>query len=158
MEEQREFKHIVRIANTDLDGKKHIVKALCKIKGVGHQFANTVCYLSKIKKTKRTGHLTDEEIKKLDDIVRNPSEFGCPSWLFNRRRSYDDGKDKHLILADLTFTKDNDIKRLKKIKSYRGVRHMLGLPVRGQRTKSNFRKAKGKVMGVKKKKGKSGRV
>jgi small subunit ribosomal protein S13 len=56
------------------------------------------------------------------------------------------------------FTKDNDIKLMRKIKSYKGTRHSAGQPVRGQRTKSNFRKSKGKVMGVKRKAGaKSGR-
>ena len=59
----------------------------------------------------------------------------------------------------LSFTQDNDIKMMKKIKSYKGVRHILGQPVRGQRTKSNFRKNKGKVLGVKRKEGtKPGRV
>ena len=53
----------------------------------------------------------------------------------------------------MSFTQDNDIKMLKKIKSYKGIRHSLGLPVRGQRTRSNFRKNKGKVMGVKRKEG-----
>jgi len=78
--------------------------------------------------------------------------------MLNRRKDYEDGTDKHIILGDLKFTKDNDIKRMKKIKSNKGYRHAWGLPVRGQRTKSNFRKNKGKVTGVKKKSGKSGRV
>jgi small subunit ribosomal protein S13 len=51
----------------------------------------------------------------------------------------------HLITTELDLTIDNDLKRMKKVKSYKGVRHMLGQPVRGQRTKSNFRKNKGKV-------------
>jgi len=157
MAEEKEFKHIVRIANTDVDGNKHLVTALLKIKGVGHQFANMVCFLSKIDKTRKTGYLTEEEIKKLDEIVRNPAKYGCPTWMLNRRHDYEDGKDKHLLLSDLSFTQDNDIKRLRKIKSYRGIRHARGLPVRGQRTKANFRKQKGKVTGVKKKKGKAGR-
>ena len=70
----------------------------------------------------------------------------------NRRRDYDTGEDKHLLIGTLQFSKDNDIKRLKKIKALRGMRHQKGLPVRGQRTKSNFRRNKGKVIGVKKKK------
>ena len=90
--------------------------------------------------------------------MKSPLESGMPLWMVNRRRDYEDNKDKHLVTTDLMFTKDNDLKRLKKIKSYRGVRHTQGLPVRGQRTKSNFRKSKGKVMGVKRKAGaKSGR-
>jgi len=54
----------------------------------------------------------------------------------------------HLVTSELDFAKSNDIRLLKKIKAYRGVRHMYGLPVRGQRTRSNFRRNKGKPMGV----------
>jgi len=78
--------------------------------------------------------------------------------MLNRRKDYETGEDKHLLSSDLAFTKDNDIKMLKKIKSYKGMRHAFGLPVRGQRTRSNFRRNKGKVTGVQKKKIKSGKV
>ena len=74
--------------------------------------------------------------------------------MVNHRKEYESGEDKHLITGTLNFTKDNDLKRLKKIKCLRGARHQKGLPVRGQRTRSNFRKSKGKVVGVKKKGGK----
>jgi hypothetical protein len=54
----------------------------------------------------------------------------------------------HKIGADLKFTQENDIRFMKKIRCYKGIRHSMGQPVRGQRTKSNFRKNKGKVTGV----------
>ena len=54
-----------------------------------------------------------------------------------------------MLSGDLDYTKDMDIKRMKMIKVYKGMRYAFGLPVRGQRTKSNFRKNKGKVQGVK---------
>ena len=60
-------------------------------------------------------------------------------------------EDIHITRADLELATDADIKKLKKSKSYKGLRHQWGLPVRGQKTKSNFRKNKGKVTGVKKK-------
>ena len=152
------FKHLVRIVNTDLDGNKNLAVALKKIKGVGFMFANAVCTLANIEQTKKTGHLTDEETKKLDEIIKNPSKYNIPLWLFNRRKSPEDNSDKHLLTTDLDFTTDNDIKMMKKIKSFRGMRHAYDLPVRGQKTKSNFRKSKGKVMGVKRKSGaKSGK-
>jgi len=149
--EEKEFKHIVRIANTDLDGNKPIAYALRKIKGVGFQFANLICSFAGVNKTQKTGYLAEESINKLNEVVQDPSKFGAPAWMLNRRRNYEDNSSKHLITSDLDFTKDNDIKKMKKIKSYRGVRHMFGLPSRGQRTKSNFRRNKGKVTGVKKK-------
>ena len=153
-----EFRHLVRIANTDLDGNKKIAFALRKIKGIGFQFSNILCGLADVEKNKKTGDLSDEEISKLNDVIKNPSKFNIPVWTFNRRKNYEDDSDKHLITSDLDFTKDNDLKQMKKIKCYRGIRHMFGLPVRGQRTKSNFRRNKGKVTGVKKSKvGKSGK-
>jgi small subunit ribosomal protein S13 len=148
---KEEFQHLVRIVNTDLEGNKQIAYALRKIKGVGFQFANLICSLSGIDKTKKVGYLSEEDIKKLDDVIKNPSKSGVPNWMLNRRRNYEDDANKHLITSDLDFAKDNDIKRMKKIKSYKGVRHMFGLPVRGQRTKSNFRRQKGNVLGVKRK-------
>lgn len=149
---EKEFKHLVRIANTDLEGSKPIAYALRKIKGIGFQFANMICSFSGIEKNKKTGDLTEEDIKKLNGIIADPAKYGAPVWMLNRRKDYEDNSNKHLITSDLDFTKDNDLKRLKKIRSYRGVRHMFGLPVRGQRTKSNFRRNKGKVTGVKKSK------
>ena len=153
MEEKKDFKHLVRIANTDLDGNKLLGYALRNIKGIGFQFANMVCSLAGISKTTKVGNLSDAEVKKLDEIIIDPSKAGAPIWMLNRRKNYEDNSDRHLLSADLTFIQDNDIKRMKKIKSYRGMRHAYGLPVRGQRTKSNFRKSKGKVMGVKRKSG-----
>ncbi len=153
MEEKTEFKHLVRIASADLDGNKVVGYALRNVKRIGFQFANMVCALAGIDKTKKVGNLSDAEIKKLDEIITNPLKAGAPVWMVNRRKDYEDNSDKHLLTADLTFTKDNDVKRMKKIKCYRGMRHAYGLPVRGQRTKSNFRKSKGKVMGVKRKAG-----
>jgi small subunit ribosomal protein S13 len=149
--ELKEFKHLIRIANTDLDGNKPIAFALRKIKGVGFQFANMLCSFAGVDKNKKAGYLTEEDVNKLEQILIEPSKSGAPDWMLNRRRDIEENSNKHIITSDLDFIKDNDIKMLKKIKCYRGIRHMFGLPVRGQRTKSNFRKNKGKVTGVKKK-------
>ena len=151
-EQKSEFKHIVRIANTDLKGDKNTLYSLRKIRGVGFMFANMACSLSKVEGSKKVGELSAEEVSRLDSVIKDPKKFNVPKWILNRRKDYETGEDKHIILGDLKFTTDNDIKRLKKIKSYRGTRHASGLPVRGQRTKSNFRKNKGKVsLGVVKK-------
>lgn len=156
---KQELKYFVRIANTDLDGNKSIKQTLTKIKGIGFMFSNAILNTTSIEKTKKTGYLSDEEAAKIESVIKDPSKFSIPSWLLNRKKDPEDNADKHLIGPTLTFTQDNDIKMMKKIKSYRGVRHSLGQPVRGQRTKSNFRKNKGKVMGVKKKdSSKAGRV
>lgn len=144
------FKHIIRIVNTDLDGNKSILNALRKIKGVSFMFANMACVLTNTDKNKKTGTLDESEIKKLEDFLRNPVKFGAPEWALNRRKDLSDGKTSQILSTDIKFIADNDMKLLKMIKCYKGIRHMSGLPVRGQRTKSNFRRNKGKGMGVKK--------
>lgn len=149
MEEQK-LKHLVRLANTDLEGQKHILFGLNKVTGTGIMLANAVLRIAGISVYKKAGFLSDSEIKKIEEILKDPKKHGIPTWMFNRRKDMDTGEDKHLLGADLQFTKDNDIKMMKKARTYKGVRHMQGLPVRGQRTRSNFRPNKGKVTGVKK--------
>jgi len=76
-----------------------------------------------------------------------------PEFLLNRRKDFETGEDAHLIGTDLDMKKEFDIRRLKKIRSYRGLRHAFKHPTRGQRTRSNFRgKGKKKAVGVKSKK------
>ncbi len=155
---KEEFRYIVRVANTDLDGKKQIRYALRKIKGVGVMIANAVLAVTGIPSTIKAGEMSDEQIAQLNEVLSDPAKHSIPSWLFNRRKDYETGEDKHLLGGDLKFTIQSDIKRLQKIKSYRGMRHAYGLPVRGQRTKSNFRKNKGKTsLGVQRKKAQGGK-
>jgi small subunit ribosomal protein S13 len=149
---ESKIRHIVRVANVDIPGNKHLRISLTKMKGVGRNFAHVLCNLSGISGDKLAGKLTDSEVTTLTEMLQDPAKAGIPEWLFNRRKDFDTGEDKHLFIGNLQFTKENDIKRLKKIKVLRGIRHQKGLPVRGQRTKSNFRRNKGKVIGVKKKK------
>ena len=147
-----EYRHIVRVSNTDLKGEKQLHMALHKIKGISFMFSNFICFSAKVEPIKKAGDLTEEEVKRLEDVIKNPAKYNCPTWLLNRRKDYETGADMHLINTDLDLSKDGDIKRMKKVKSYKGLRHTWGLPVRGQRTRSNFRKNKGKVsLGVVKK-------
>jgi len=137
-----EFKEIIRVGNADLDGNKKLMYALTKIKGVKYMFANAICEALGLDKNMKAGNLTDEQIEKIEDAIRHPEKYNIPSWLYNRRKDPETGKDVHLISNDLDFAIQQDINLLKKTKAYRGIRHALGLPVRGQRTKSNFRKSK----------------
>ena len=96
-----EFKHIVRIANTDLKGEVPIGHALRQIKGVNFMFANLLCKLSKIDKNKKAGVITDSELNKLDAIIKDPSAFNAPDWMFNRRRDPETGKTSHIEVDGL---------------------------------------------------------
>ena len=148
-----EFRQLVRIANSDMKGEKKIVNSLRNIKGVSFMFANMLCILSKVNPEKKTGDISDQEIERIESVLADPLKYGAPVWMLNRRKDLETGKDTHIITTDLVFIKDNDIKLMKKIKCYKGVRHMRGLPVRGQNTRSKFRRNKGKATGVKKRPG-----
>lgn len=137
-----DIKYIVRIADTDLDGRKHIVVSLQKIYGVSIAIAHAVCNLAGIPKQTVTGTLTEDQIKKLTSLIKDPSAL--PTWMYNRRKDIETGEDLHLIGGDLTFTTENDLKRMKMTKSYVGLRHAWNLPVRGQRNQSNHRPNKRK--------------
>ena len=128
---------LIRILSKDIPGNKKIYAGLTLIKGISWSFSNALCKKIGIDKDKRIEELTDEEKKKIAEFIKNPE---LPLFLKNRRNDLDSGENKHLIGSDLNLQKEFDIKRLKKIKSYKGVRHAAGLPVRGQRTKSNFRR------------------
>jgi len=147
--EEKKIKHIIRIFSADLDGYKAIKHGLTKVKGISFSMANAICHISGIDVNKKAGYLDENEVKKIEATLGDLSKF--PTWMLNRRRDYDDGTNSHLLNVDLKLRTEFDVKRLKKIKSYRGMRHAVGLPVRGQRTKGHFR-AKGKSLGVKRKK------
>ena len=150
--EKKDFKHIVRIANVDIPGGKSIRLSLTNIKGIGVTMADAICAISSIPRTTKAGELNEQQVARLNEVVAHLEKAGLPVWMLNRRKDYETRENKHLITGSLNFTQENDLKRLKKIKSLRGVRHIRGLPVRGQRTRSNFRRSKGKVVGVAKKK------
>ena len=123
-----------------------MIVGLTQIRGVGHMFANTILSVLKINPNQRIGYLSQEQIKSIEDIVKNPSTSNFPSWFLNRRKDVETGEDKHLITSDIAFTVRNDIEREKTSGSWRGIRHMFGLKVRGQRTRCTGRK--GGAVGV----------
>ena len=146
---QEQFRYIVRIANTDVDGKLKVVYGLAAIKGIGVNTAYALCRLIGVDPEKRMGLLTDAEIKKIEAALADPRSVGLAPWMFNRRKDYETGRDMHLIGAELIYAAKQDIEREKKIKSWRGIRHALGLKVRGQRTHTTGRL--GMTVGVRKK-------
>lgn len=140
-----DFKYIVRIAETDLDGYKPVELALTKIRGVGRRTAVVLADRVGIPRHEKIGDLEDDQIAALAEALTKYSET-VPDWMVNRRADVDSGADLHLYSSELsTFFRD-DINRLKKIRCYRGIRHEKGKKVRGQRTRSNGRK--GLTLGV----------
>ena len=146
---------IVRFVESDIDGTKKVGMALTKIKGVGINFANNVAKLADIDPTLLLGTLSEEQLKKMEEIIKNPLKYGFPKFILNRQQDVETGETRHVLASELVITRKADIDRMKKIHSYKGVRHELGLPVRGQRTRGSFRK--GTTAGVSKVKLKPGK-
>jgi small subunit ribosomal protein S13 len=144
-----EFRHRLRIIDTDIDGTLKTSYALAKIKGVGSSLATAMLRKTGIDPDKRAGFLTEAEVERIEDVVKDPARSGLPNWLLNRRKDLETGKDMQMISADLVLRTKMDIEKMKEIKSWRGYRHAYGLKVRGQRTKTTGRA--GKALGVKKK-------
>jgi small subunit ribosomal protein S13 len=140
---------VIRILSKDIEGRINVYTGLTKIKGISWTMSHIICTALGIPKTKKIGELTQDEIKKIVGFFEEPK---IPLFLLNRRKDFEMGTSRHLLGSDLDLKKEFDIKRLKKIRTYRGVRHTLGQPVRGQRTKSHFRAKGRKAVGVQKSK------
>merc|ERR1712152_128165 len=124
------FQHILRVLNTNIDGKTSIMFAMGSIKGIGRRYANICLKKADIPLNRRAGELSEEEVERLITIVQNPRQYKIPDCFLNKLRE--------------------DLERLKKIRAHRGLRHYWGLRVRGQHTKTTGHK--GKTVGVSKKK------
>lgn len=146
--EQDEIKHIVRIANTDLEGKKSVQYSLTGIKGINRRIARIISDRSNVDPTATIGYMEDEKIDSLKKTIEEIESI-LPTWMLNRRKDLLTGDDKHILATDILLTKREDLNTLKKTRSYRGVRHERGHKVRGQRTRSTGRK--GLTVGVKRK-------
>lgn len=143
-----ELKSVIRIFNTDLNGKKSVKYAICGIKGVNIRIGKVIAKNAGIDPEKKLGYLSENEIDRLKEAIE-AIDANSPEWMLNRRKSFFTGGNKHILGPDLMLTLMEDINMMKKIRSYKGIRHERGLRVRGQRTKSTGRKSP--VIGVSKK-------
>jgi small subunit ribosomal protein S13 len=147
-EEASDFRFIVRIANTDLDGNKPVVTALARIKGVGIRLAEIIADRVDVSRKEKIGNLTDAQTDDIENLVLEMAE-DIPAWLLNRKKDYETGDDIHMVGPELDMVRRGDINRMKMIRCYKGIRHERGQKVRGQRTRSNGRK--GLTVGVRRK-------
>ncbi|MEM2909681.1 MAG: 30S ribosomal protein S13 [Nitrososphaerota archaeon] len=143
-----EFRYVVRILGTDIDGSLKLPYALAKVKGIGTNLSYIIARVLGLDPETRIGYLTEQQLQRIEAVVKNPLEHGIPDWMINRNSPALVEK-KHLLGADLDFAIKEDIRREITIKSWRGVRHSLGLKVRGQRTRTTGRT--GTAVGVSKK-------
>src|SRR5256885_13510460 len=135
---KEDFRYIVRMANTDLDGTRSVAYSLTAIPGVGIRVSEAVADLAGVSRTDRLGNLSEEETDKIEATFAKLGE-AFPHWMVNRPKDWETGLDLHAIGSDVEIRRRDDINRMKMIRSYKGVRHETGQKVRGQRTRWNGR-------------------
>lgn len=140
-----DFKFIVRLSNTDVQGDKTLVNGLTSIKGIGRHLSSIIIENSGLEWNLRVGNLTDDQITLLQQTIDKITEI-APTWMLNHRKDYETGEDVHLIGPEIDLKLRDEINMMRKIRCYRGIRHEQGLSVRGQRTRSN--KRSGLTLGV----------
>jgi small subunit ribosomal protein S13 len=140
---------IVRLAGVDLEGSEVLVKELTKIKGVGSSVAVALARTAGIPEKLRVGALSEAQKGKLEELLGTLGDH-VPGYLLNRRKDMQTGEDLHLTGSDLSLQTTKDIEFEKKLNTWKGIRHKLGLKVRGQRTKTSGRG--GRSVGVSRKK------
>jgi small subunit ribosomal protein S13 len=145
----QEYRYILRIMGTDVQGTLKTSYAVAQVKGISASLSNAILKKAGVNPDLRVGFLSESDLAKIEDVIREPVKYGIPSWMFNRRKDTESGKDTHLLSAELIFKIKTDIDGAKEIRSWRGYRHAYSLKVRGQRTKTTGRA--GKALGVKKK-------
>ncbi|HXQ95057.1 MAG TPA: 30S ribosomal protein S13 [Thermoplasmata archaeon] len=142
------FRYIVRLAGSDLDGTRATALAITGVHGVGPRIAEVACRLAGVSPSEMIGNVPEAAVDGLELVLADlPSKI--PSWMINHVADPTTGETHHFFGADLDTTRRDDVNRMKMIRSYRGVRHERGQKVRGQRTRSNGRT--GMAAGVMKK-------
>jgi small subunit ribosomal protein S13 len=147
--DEEEIKYFVRVRNTDLDGTKAVHIALTGIMGIGPHTSRTIAALARVDPLAVLGKMDDESVARIASAVDTYIEQ-VPSWMVNRKKDVYTGEARHLLGTDLSMMNEEDVNRMRKMRSYRGIRHETGQKVRGQRTKSTGRT--GTTVGVKRKK------
>jgi small subunit ribosomal protein S13 len=143
-----EFRQILRLGGKDLNGKKKILAALADIKGIGFNTANAILNKLNIDVNTRLGSISEADLNRIDEFTKNLQSKVELAYLLNRRKDPSSGSNIHLIGSDLDFIIKDDFRRERDMMSWKGIRHSLGLKVRGQRTRTTGRK--GLTVGVRK--------
>ncbi len=132
------FRYIVRVANSDLDGTRPTALALTTVPGVGLRIAETACHLAHVDPGERIGELPEPTVEGIESTLSSLSAK-VPGWMVNHRTEPLLGSTIHYVGVDLDTRRRDDVNQMRMIRSYRGVRHERGQKVRGQRTRSNGR-------------------
>ena len=145
--EDDDFQYIVRIANTDIDGGKKLIHGLSSIKGIGRHMSTFLIKKTGLDVNQKMGYLSEKQIDTISEAIDSIQDE-APKWMLNHQKEYETGEDIHIIGPEIELRLRDEINIMKKIRSYKGIRHERGLTVRGQRTRGNNRK--GLTLGVSK--------
>ena len=135
-----------RKLRSQVDGNAKVEYGLTQIRGIGRRFAQAIIVVAGINPDVRIGALPEKDLNRIEEIIIAPIENGIPAWMVNRKKDLVTGENLHIFGNRLELSVRRDIDRMKRIRSYKGVRHHQGLKVRGQKTKSTGRH--GLVVGV----------
>jgi len=150
IKQEKDFKFILRLFNTNIDGKQKIPYAIRSVRGIGRRFAHLVTLKAGLNPNARAGELNDEQLEKIVDICNNPLKYSIPEWFLNRKNDPKEGITNQQIANGIDTKLREDLEKMKRMKLHKGLRHYFGLRVRGQHTCSTGRR--GKIVGVAKKK------
>ena len=152
-EENPDFRGIVRIVGKDIDGHLNLYRALIRVKGVGSNLARAMLrpIISdlKVKPDVRVGDLSEAQTDRIDEMLKEPTTHGVPAFMTNHAKDNETGKNRHMLMTDLDFAARQKVQLEKDVRSWKGFRYSLNLPVRGQKTRTTGRK--GMTVGVLKK-------
>ena len=109
----QEYRYILRIMGTDVQGTLKTSYAVAQVKGVSMSLSNAILKKAGVNPDLRVGFLTESDISKIEDVIKDPAKYSLPTWLFNRRKDSETGKDMHLLSADLVLRTKMDIDEAK---------------------------------------------
>ncbi|CAL6004657.1 Ribosomal_protein S18 [Hexamita inflata] len=145
-----QFRDLLRMFNTNVDGKYVLGIALTQIKGVGRRFAKACCQKAGLDPNMRAGEISEKDEENLIKIITEPVANGLPLWMINHQKEMESGLNIHLNSNMFSQQWRIELERLRRAKANRGIRHQNGIKVRGQRTKCTGRNHG--VVGVQRKK------
>lgn len=119
--EDADFQGLLRVLNTNVQGSRKVMYALCQIRGIGRRFANLICKKAEVDLNKRAGELTEEELEALKLIIAQPLQFNIPNWFLNNQKDHKDGKYTQLVSNQLDTKLRDNLERMKKIRSVEAI-------------------------------------
>lgn len=138
-QKKADFSNLLRIIGTGIEGHRTLAFGLSKIRGVGRRLAEAIVRVSGFDPNIRIGLLTEADQERLVEIIHEPVKFGIPTWMVNRQKDLRTGEYRHIVGNDLELVTKMDVDRMKRTRTWKGIRHMYNLKVRGQRTRTTGR-------------------